>query len=354
LPNALITGITGQDGAYLAQFLVKKGYRVFGTYRRVSTPTFWRLHYLGIGNQVKLIPCDLTDEGSILNALLRADPDEVYNLAAQSFVEASFDAPTATGDVSGLGVTRLLDAIRLVGQDCRFYQASSSEMYGDLAKSSQDESSPFIPASPYAAAKVYGHWITRVYRESYKMFACCGILFNHESPIRGLEFVTRKVSNAVAMIKLGLARELRLGNLSAKRDWGYAPEYVEMMWRMLQNDKPVDYVIATGAHHTVRELVELAFSEVGVAWENHVIIDRGLFRPLEVSSLRGVSEKAKRELGWSPRTTFPELVKLMVTSDLVRWQDALAGKVFPWDVEGTASAMRNGEPRRRKGKKGIQ
>jgi GDPmannose 4,6-dehydratase len=339
--RALITGITGQDGAYLAKFLLGKGYKVFGTYRRVSTPTFWRLQHLGITEQVTLIPCDLTDEGSILNAVLTSDPDEVYNLAAQSFVEASFDAPTATGDVSGLGVTRVLDALRLVNQDCRFYQASSSEMFGDLAGDSQDERTSFLPASPYAAAKAYGHWLTRVYRESYKMFACSGILFNHESPIRGLEFVTRKTSNAVAMIKLGLATEVRLGNLSAKRDWGYAPEYVAMMWRMLQNDKPNDYVIATGSQHTVRELVELAFSEGGLNWEDHVVIDKGLIRPLEVSSLRGMSARARKDLGWDPKTTFSALVKIMVSADLKRWQDASAGKVFPWDVQGFMHGLQN-------------
>jgi GDPmannose 4,6-dehydratase len=345
--KALITGITGQDGAYLAQFLVRKGYKVFGTYRRVSTPTFWRLRYLGMADNITLIPCDLTDEGSILNAVLTADPDEVYNLAAQSFVESSFDAPTATGDVSGLGVTRVLDALRLVNHDCRFYQASSSEMYGDLAGDSQDERSPLIPASPYAAAKVYGHWLTRIYRESYKMFACSGILFNHESPIRGLEFVTRKVSNAVAMIKVGLATRVRLGNLAARRDWGYAPEYVEMMWRMLQNDKPVDYVIATGKHHAVKELVEHAFSQAGLSWEDHVEIDKELFRPLEVPSLRGISTKATKDLGWTPKTTFSDLVKIMVSTDLKRWKDALAGRVFPWDVQGFMNGMQGRKLRRK-------
>jgi GDPmannose 4,6-dehydratase len=335
--RALITGVTGQDGAYLSKFLLKKGYKVFGTYRRVSTPTFWRLRYLGIADKVMLLAADLTDEGSIANAIHTSDPDEFYNLAAQSFVEASFDEPVATGDVSGLGVTRILDALRLASPDCRFYQASSSEMFGDKAGNLQDEKTPFVPSSPYAAAKVYGHWLTQIYAESYKMFACSGILFNHESPIRGLEFVTRKISNAVAMIKLGLARKVRLGNLDAKRDWGYAPEYVELMWLMLQNDKPTSYVAATGVQHSVRELAELAFAEVGLNWQDHVLVDKKLLRPLDVWSLKGSSIRVQKDLGWKPRITFPELVKIMIRADLERWRAVMKGEIIPWDVPGSLS-----------------
>ncbi len=330
--SALISGVTGQDGAYLAQFLLKKNYKVFGIFRRTSTPSFWRLQHLGIQNKVTLIPGDLVDTGSIVNALIESNPDELYHLAAQSFVEASFDEPTATGDITGISVTRILDALKLLRRDVRFYQASSSEMYGDGSFQAQNESTPFHPASPYAAAKVYGYWLTRIYRESFGMFACNGILFNHESPLRGLEFVTRKVTNSVAMIKLGLAKSVHLGNLKAKRDWGYAPEYVESMWRIVQNERPDDFVIATGEQHSVQELVEIAFSSVALNWEDHVVVDKKLFRPLDVPALRGDSTKAKTVLGWQPKISFSELVKLMVKEDVQRWQASLNGKVFPWDI----------------------
>ena len=277
------------------------------------------------------------DTGSIMNALLLSDPDEVYHLAAQSFVEASFDQPTATGDVTGLSVVRILDAIKLLKPKAKFYQASSSEMFGDGVKNSQDEATPFRPTSPYAAAKVYGYWITRIYREAHKIFACNGILFNHESPLRGLEFVTRKVTNGVAMVKLGYAKELKLGNLDALRDWGYAPEYIASMWKMLQQDSPDDFVIATGEQHTVRELVEIAFSKAGLDWQDYVVIDKRLFRPLEVPSLRGDYKKAERQLDWKPKTRFRDLVELMVQADLDRWRRALNGEVFPWDVANMVS-----------------
>lgn len=272
------------------------------------------------------------DTGSVINAIIQSNPDELYHLAAQSFVEASFDEPAATGDITGVSVTRILDALKLLKKDVRFYQASSSEMYGDSSFQAQSEKTPFHPASPYAAAKVYGYWLTRIYRESFRMFACNGILFNHESPLRGLEFVTRKVTNTVAMIKLGLARSIHLGNLKAKRDWGYAPEYVESMWMILQNETPDDYVIATGEQHSVQELVETAFSSAGLNWEDHLIVDKKLFRPLDVPALRGDATKAKKTIGWEPRTSFSELVKLMVREDVQRWQASLNGKIFPWDI----------------------
>jgi GDPmannose 4,6-dehydratase len=330
--SALITGITGQDGAYLARFLTNKGYAVYGTFRRSSTTNFWRLQYLKILDKVTMISADLTDAGSISNALSVSNPDEVYNLAAQSFVEASFDQPTATGDISGLSVTRILDALKMMKPDARFYQASSSEMFGNGAFDSQNEATPFKPASPYAAAKLYAYWITRIYREGSGVFAANGVLFNHESPIRGLEFVTRKVTNGAAMVKVGLAKKIHLGNIKAERDWGYAPEYVETMWKILQKDRPDDFVIATGKRHSVEELLECAFSVVGLNWNEHVTIDKKLFRPIDVPSLEGNSEKAHRELGWKPKTDFPTLVRLMVEADLQRWNDALEGKVFPWDV----------------------
>ncbi len=341
--SALITGITGQDGAYLAKLLLKKNYHVFGIYRRTSTPSFWRLQYLGVQNKITLIPGDLMDTGSVINAIIRSNPDEVYHLAAQSFVEASFDQPSATGDITGISVTRILDALKLLKKNVRFYQASSSEMYGDGASQAQNEETPFHPASPYAAAKVYGYWLTRIYRESFGMFACNGLLFNHESPLRGLEFVTRKVTNTVAMIKLGLTKSIHLGNLKAKRDWGYAPEYVESMWMMLQNDTPDDFVVATGSQHSVQELVEIAFSSVGLNWEDHVIIDKKLFRPLDVPALKGDYTKANKILGWKPKTSFSDLVKIMVEEDVRRWRASLNGKMFPWDVPSSLNIENQNE-----------
>jgi GDPmannose 4,6-dehydratase len=262
--HALITGVTGQDGAYLAKLLLDKGYEVFGIYRRTSTPNFWRLQHLDIFHQIRLIPSDLTDTSSLIEAVNISEPQEVYHLAAQSFVAASFEQPEATGSITGLGVTRILEVIRAINPKIKFYQASTSELYGKGNHKAQTEETPFRPASPYSAAKLYGYWVTRIYREGYGIFACNGILFNHESPIRGMEFVTRKISNEVAKIALGLSKGLSLGNMEAKRDWGYAPEYVEAMWRMLQQEKPDDYIIATGEAHSVKEFVEKAFKVAGL------------------------------------------------------------------------------------------
>ena len=339
--RALITGITGQDGAYLAKFLLDNGYDVYGTYRRLSSPNFWRLQYLGIFDKINLIPVDLSDTGSILEAIKVAEPDEVYHLAAQSFVGASFETPIATGDISGLAVTRILEVIRQVNPEIKFYQASTSELYGNSrSEGLLNEDTPFRPASPYAAAKLYGYWITRIYREAYGIFAVNGILFNHESPLRGLEFVTRKISNAVAKIALGLEKELRLGNLDAKRDWGYAPEYVESMWLMLQQDEPDDYVIATGEAHSVREFCEIAFDVVGLDWQEYVKVDKRFMRPLDVNYLCGDYSKAKKKLGWEPRTKFKQLVKIMVKEDLNRWERWLNGEKFPWDAPNYPSEYR--------------
>jgi len=331
--RALITGITGQDGAYLAKFLLEKGYEVYGTYRRLSSPNFWRLQYLGIFDKVNLIPIDLSDTSSILEAIRISEPDEVYHLAAQSFVGASFETPIATGDVSGLAVTRILEVIRQVNPEIKFYQASTSELYGNSrSEGLLNEETQFKPASPYAAAKLYGYWITRIYREAYGIFAVNGILFNHESPLRGLEFVTRKISNAVAKIALGLEKELRLGNLEAKRDWGYAPEYVESMWLMLQQDEPDDYVIATREAHSVKAFCEIAFNIVGLDLQEYVKVDKRFMRPLDVNYLCGDYSKAKKKLGWKPRTKFQQLVKIMVEEDLKRWERWLNGEKFPWDA----------------------
>jgi len=331
--RALITGITGQDGAYLANFLLKKGYEVYGTYRRLSSPNFWRLQHLGIFDEIDLIPVDLSDTSSILETIKISEPDEVYHLAAQSFVGASFETPIATGDVSGLAVTRILEVIRQVNPEIKFYQASTSELYGNSrSEGLLNEETQFKPASPYSAAKLYGYWITRIYREAYGIFAVNGILFNHESSLRGLEFVTRKISNAVAKIALGLEKELRLGNLEAKRDWGYAPEYVESMWLMLQQNDPDDYVIATGEAHSVREFCEIAFDIAGLDWQEYVKVDKRFTRPLDVNYLCGDYSKAKKKLGWKPRTMFKQLVKIMVKEDLNRWERWLNGEKFPWDA----------------------
>jgi GDPmannose 4,6-dehydratase len=330
--TAVITGVTGQDGAYLAKFLLDKGYTVYGTYRRLSTPNFWRLHHLKVMNKIKLIPFDLLDQSSIMNIFKEIKPDEFYNLAAQSFVGASFEQPIGAGEVTGLGVTRIVNTLHLISPQTKFYQASSSEMYGKVRETPQTENTPFYPRSPYAAAKLYGHWITINYREAYNLFASCGILFNHESELRGLEFVTRKISNAVARIKLGLQQKIGLGNLDAKRDWGYAPEYVEAIWRMMQHHKPDDFVIATGETHTVREFCEEAFSHVGLNYEDHVVTDPRFFRPAEVDVLVGDYSKAKHELGWEPKVTFRQLVKIMVDADMERTKKFLRGEHFPWDM----------------------
>ncbi|SMB98236.1 GDPmannose 4,6-dehydratase [Thermanaeromonas toyohensis ToBE] len=319
--TALITGITGQDGAYLAQFLLEKGYRVWGAFRRSSTVNLERLEYLGIRDKVELVPLDLLDLGNIIRVLEKVQPDEVYNLAAQSFVAVSFEQPVVTGEITGLGAARMLEAVRIVNPQIKFYQASSSEMFGKVQAVPQNENTPFYPRSPYAAAKLYAHWMTVNYREAYGIFACSGILFNHESPLRGLEFVTRKITYTVAQIKHGLARELRLGNLEARRDWGYAPEYVEAMWLMLQQDEPDDYVIATGETHSVKEFAQEAFACVGLDWRDYVVEDPAFYRPADVELLVGDATKAQQKLGWRPRTTFKELVRLMVEADLKRVGD---------------------------------
>ncbi|MEJ5199265.1 MAG: GDP-mannose 4,6-dehydratase [Anaerolineae bacterium] len=320
MPKALITGITGQDGSYLAEFLLERGYEVVGMVRRTSTTNFDRIR--DFQDRITIVQGDLLDQVSLINLLQEHRPDEVYNLAAQSFVPTSFTQPVLTGEFTALGVTRLLDAIRIVDRSIRFYQASSSEMFGKVQEVPQRETTPFYPRSPYGAAKVYGHWITVNYRESYGLFACSGILFNHESPRRGLEFVTRKISHGVARIKLGLANELRLGNLEARRDWGYAPDYVRAMWLMLQQDRPDDYVVATGETHSVREFCQEAFDYVGLDWEKYVVVDPKFYRPAEVDLLVGDASKAKRVLHWEPTVTFQQLVRIMVDADLVTLQQA--------------------------------
>jgi GDPmannose 4,6-dehydratase len=315
-PRALITGITGQDGSYLAEFLLEKGYRVFGLIRRTSTVNFERLHHLQ--DRIELIPGDLRDQNSLISALQQAEPQEVYNLASQSFVPTSWNQPVLTGEFTALGVTRILEAVRLVNPKIRFYQASSSEMFGMVRESPQNEKTPFYPRSPYGVAKLYGHWITVNYRESYDLFTCSGILFNHESPRRGLEFVTRKVSYGAARIKLGRQSKLRMGSLDAERDWGYAGDYVEAMWKIMQQEKPQDYVVATGVAHSVRQLLELAFEHLGMDYREYVETDPALLRPAEVYHLLGDSSKARQELGWKPEVSFEDLVKMMVDEDLAR------------------------------------
>lgn len=329
--KALITGITGQDGSYLAEFLLEQGYKVYGLKRRTSTANLDRIKHLL--DYITLVPGDILDQSSLVDVIRRVEPDEVYNLAAQSFVPTSWEQPLLTGEITALGVTRILEAIRKVNPEIRFYQASSSEMFGNVQEVPQNEKTPFYPRSPYGVAKLYGHWITVNYRESYGMFCCSGILFNHESPRRGLEFVTRKISHGVARIYFGLDNEIRLGNLEAKRDWGYAGDYVRAMWLMLQQDKPDDYVIATGVAHSVREFAELAFKVVGIniRWEGKGLEEKGidaktgkvlirvdpqLFRPAEVHLLLGDASKAREVLGWKPEVSFEQLVQMMVESDL--------------------------------------
>jgi GDPmannose 4,6-dehydratase len=314
VPTALVTGITGQDGSYLAEFLHDKGYRVIGMVRRTSTINFDRIRH--IQNDIEIVQGDLLDQMSLVDILNEHHPDEVYNLAAQSFVPTSWKQPVLTGEFTALGVTRMLEAIRIVNPKIRFYQASSSEMFGKVQEVPQTEKTPFYPRSPYGVAKVYGHWITVNYRESYDLFACSGILFNHESPRRGLEFVTHKVTHGAAKIKLGLTNELRLGNLESRRDWGYAGDYVRAMWLMLQHPEPDDYVVASGETHSVRELCEVAFGHVGLNYEDHVVQDPKYFRPAEVDLLVGDASKVGRVLGWEPTMTFTELIQLMVEADL--------------------------------------
>jgi GDPmannose 4,6-dehydratase len=316
MPKALITGVTGQDGSYLAELLLEKGYEVAGVVRRTSHHSYERVEHLL--DRIEIVAADLLDQHSLTVVLQETRPDEVYNLAAQSYVPTSWTQPVLTGEFTALGVTRILEAIRLVHPAARFYQASSSEMFGKVTETPQRETTPFYPRSPYGVAKVYGHWITVNYRESYDLYAVSGILFNHESPRRGIEFVTRKVTDGVARIKLGLARELRLGNLEARRDWGFAGDYVEAMWRMLQQPTPQDYVVGTGETHSVQELVEIAFSHVGLDWREHVVSDPKYYRPAEVDLLQADPQKARRELGWKPRVGFAELVAMMVDADLER------------------------------------
>ena len=316
--NALITGITGQDGAYLAKLLLDKGYQVFGLHARRSTDTLWRLRHLGIESEVNLIDGDLTDLSAMLRGMEKSSADEVYNLGAQSFVGSSWDQPVLTANVTGVGALNVLEAVRIVNPKARFYQASTSEMFGLIQESMQSETTPFYPRSPYGVAKLYAHWMTVNYRESFGLHASSGILFNHESPLRGIEFVTRKVTDAVARIKHGKQKELRLGNIDAKRDWGFAGDYVEAMWLMLQQDTPDDYVIATGLTTTVRDMCRIAFNHVGLKHEDHVVIDPKFYRPAEVEVLLGNPGKAKAKLGWVAQTNLETLITMMVDADMVR------------------------------------
>ncbi|MDZ4228622.1 MAG: GDP-mannose 4,6-dehydratase [Patescibacteria group bacterium] len=316
--KTLITGITGQDGSYLAEFLLKKDYQVFGLTRRTSTSNYDRIK--DIIDDITLVPGDLLDEHSLTNAIKEIQPDEIYNLASQSFVPASWSQPVLTGEFTALGVTRMLEAMRMAKSDAKFYQASSSEMFGKVQETPQSETTPFYPRSPYGVAKVYGHWITVNYRESYKLFAVSGILFNHESPRRGLEFVTRKITRAVARIKLNKQKSLKLGNMKSKRDWGFAPDYVEAMWLMLQQGKPQDFVVGTGKTWSVEEFAQVAFEAVGLKWQDYVEIDKSLIRPAEVDVLCANPAKARRVLGWQPRTSFAKMIKIMVAADLKQEQ----------------------------------
>jgi GDPmannose 4,6-dehydratase len=320
VPTALITGVTGQDGSYLAEHLLSKGYRVVGIVRRSSTTPYERIAHLI--DRVELISADLLDQHSLVEAIAASAPDEIYNLAAQSFVQTSWTQPVLTGEFTALGVTRMLEAVRRVAPKARYYQASSSEQFGKVLETPQRETTPFYPRSPYGVAKVYGHWITVNYRESYGLYAVSGILFNHESPRRGLEFVTRKVTDAAARISLGVQREVRLGNLDARRDWGFAGDYVDAMWRMLQQPSPDDYVIGTGETHSVRELCDVAFARVGLDWQKFVVQDEKFFRPAEVDVLVADSSKGRAQLGWAPTVSFRQLVEMMVDADLARHRAA--------------------------------
>jgi len=330
--RALITGITGQDGAYLAKLLLDKGYEVFGTYRRLSTPNFWRLQYLGIKEKITILPLELSDSSSIVAAIECSQPDELYNLAAQSFVGSSFENPIYTTDVSGLGVVRLLEVVRQYYPKVRLYQASTSEMYGDNRSGLLSEETSFVPSSPYAGAKLLAHHSVKIYRESYNLFLSNGILFNHESPLRGLEFVTRKITNEIAKIKLGLSNSISLGNINSSRDWGYAPDYVEAMWKILQYKEPMDIVVATNTNYTVENFLDKACQHVGLDYKEFLKVDKKFLRPLDVNYLRGDNSKAKNLLGWEPKVTFEGLVQIMVDSDLERWKAYKEGKHIPWDA----------------------
>jgi GDPmannose 4,6-dehydratase len=330
--TALITGITGQDGAYLAQLLLAHGYRVYGTYRRLSTPNFWRLHYIDIFNRINLLPAELNDQSSLYRAIQTSEPDEIYNLAAQSFVTISFEQPIADYLTNGLGVARILEVIRTCNPRIKFYQASTSELFGNCNHVIQSCNTEFQPSNPYAAAKLYGYWMTRYYRENHGLFASNGILFNHESPLRGLDFVTRKISNAAARISMGVKTELKLGNLLAQRDWGYAPEYVRAMWLMLQQTQPGDYIISTGESHTVSEFAQKAFALLGLNWQDYVQEDAKLKRPVDINNLKGDYSQAKNQLGWEPQVKFAELIEIMVKEDLKRWERWKKGEYFYWDA----------------------
>lgn len=337
MKRALITGVTGQDGAYLAKFLIEKGdYEVYGIYRRSSTPNFWRLQDLEVLDKIKLISADMSDATSLVEAIEISNPDEIYNLAAQSYVGASFDQPLVTAQIDALAPLIMMEIIRNSKKNIKYYQASTSELYGNpknaVGEISLNEETPFNPASPYAVAKLYGFHMIKLYREAYGIFACNGILFNHESPLRGLEFVTRKITNSVARIKLGLQKKLKLGNIDPKRDWGFAQDYVEAMWLILQQETPEDYVIATHESHSVKEFLEEAFSQVGLNWEEYVEVEDVLKRPKDVWNLKGDYSKAKEKLGWEPKVRFKELVKMMVDKDIERWKKFKEGLIFPWDA----------------------
>ena len=333
MKTALITGVTGQDGAYLAKFLLKKKYKVFGTFRRTSTPNFWRLNYLGILKKIQLIPSDILDYASIYHSIKVTKPNEIYNLAAQSFVKVSFEQPAVTTELDGLSTLRYLEAIRLLNPKIKFYQASTSEIYGDQTKKKINENTEMLPSSPYGAAKLYSYHTVKIYRKAYKLFACNGILFNHESPIRGLEFVTRKVTNAAAQIKLGLIKKIELGNLNAYRDWGNAEEYVEGMWRILQHKAPDDFVISTGKSYSIKDLLNYSFSRLGLNWKKYVVQKKTLYRAVDVGHLLGDCTKIRKKIGWYPKVNFKETIEKMVDEDYKRWNDKLKGKSFPWDAE---------------------
>jgi GDPmannose 4,6-dehydratase len=332
--KALITGITGQDGAYLAKLLLSKGYKVIGGYRRVSTPNYWRLIDMGIYRDIEMVPLDLMDQGTLFQVVNHYQPEEIYHLAAQSYVGVSFDMPLITGEIDGLGTVRLLDAARQVSRHSKIYIASTSELYGfSISKKGyQDENTPMLPRSPYAAGKLYSYHIAKQYREGYGMFVANGILFNHESPYRGLEFVTRRISNGVARISVGKSESLILGNIDSMRDWGYAGDYVEAMYLILQQESPQDFVIATGETHTVKDFVDIAFQIAGLDKERYFKTDVDRYRQLDVPILRGDASKALKTLGWKPKVDFINLVKLMVETDMLRWNRSLSGETFPWDV----------------------
>ena len=331
MKTALITGITGQDGAYLAKLLLEKGYNVYGTYRRLSSANFWRLHYFGIYDKVKLLEADLLDPFSIFTAIIDSKPNEIYNFAAQSFVGTSFKEPYHTLMVTGLGPINILESIRKINTKIKFYQASSSEMYGNYETKKKNEITPLSPTSPYAIAKTSAHYSTKMYRDAYDIFAVNGILFNHESQLRGLEFVTRKISNEVAKISLGLSKKLRLGNISAKRDWGHAEDYVFGIWKMIQQKQPDDFVLATGQSHSVKEFAELACKIAGIS-TNCILSGKQNMRPSDVQQLQGDFTKAKKILQWKPKVSFKQLVKMMVDEDIQRWESHLKGESFPWDI----------------------